>query len=176
MKNPEFANLYSILEKRGIESLIVSRGDVLTFGDAKVEVLSPEKDENSEAYSDNNHSTVLRMVFGARKFLMTGDIERETENNLLNAPEFLSADVIKVAHHGSTTSSTENFVNTTKAKLAIISVGKQSPFGHPKPEIVERWKNSGAKVMTTGENGMISISSNGTDLQLETFTKKKTFR
>ncbi|MEO6588237.1 MAG: ComEC/Rec2 family competence protein [Pyrinomonadaceae bacterium] len=176
LKNVQFAVLYSILQKREIDSLTVSRGDVLTFGGAKVEVLYPEKDENNEAVSDNNHSLVLRVVYGARKFLLTGDIEKETETELLNAPEFVWTDVIKVAHHGSLTSSTPNFVDSSKAKLAIISVGKESPFGHPKPEVVERWKNTGAKVMTTGENGTISVSTDGNDLQLKTFNKEKVFR
>jgi competence protein ComEC len=176
LKNFEFAELYSILQKRGIESLTVSRGEALTFGDVKVEVLFPEKDDNAEAISDNNHSLVLRITYGERSFLMTGDIEKETEGALLNAPEFVRTDVIKVAHHGSATSSTENFVKASKAKLAIISVGKQSQFGHPKPEVVERWKNAGAKVLTTGENGTISVSTDGRDLQLRTFSKEKRFR
>jgi competence protein ComEC len=176
LKNSEFAQLYSILQRRGIESLTVSRGDVLTFGEAKVEVLSPARDENPEAVSDNNHSVVLQIIYGARKFLMTGDIEKETEGELLNAPEFVNTDVIKVAHHGSSTSSTPNFVNAAKAKLAIVSVGKESPFGHPKPEVVERWKNAGAKVLTTGENGTISVSTDGKDLQLKTFNQRKIYR
>ena len=176
LKNAEFANLYRILQKRGVESATVSRGDVLTFGDVEIEVLSPEKDVNTEAVSDNNHSVVLRVIFGERKFLLTGDIERETEKNLLNAPEFLDTDVIKVAHHGSRTSSTAEFINASKAKLAVISVGKKSPFGHPHSEVVERWKTSGAKVLTTGENGTISVSTDGHDLQLKTFEKQKIYR
>ena len=176
LKNPGFAALYSILQKRRIDLLVVSRGDVLTFGEAKIEVLFPEKDENIEAISDNNHSLVLRFVYGARKFLLTGDIEKEAENNLLNATEFLNADVVKVAHHGSATSSTQNFINASGAKLAVISVGKASSFGHPKPEVVERWKKAGAKVLTTGENGTISILTDGNNLQLETFGKEKIFR
>lgn len=176
LKSFEFARLYSILQKREIESLTVSRGDVLTFGDAKVEVLYPEKDMNLEAVSDNNHSVVLRVIFGARKFLLTGDIEKETETKLLDAPEFVNTDVIKVAHHGSSTSSAQNFVGASGAKLAIVSVGRESPFGHPKPEVIERWKNPGAKVLTTGENGTISVSTDGTDLQLKTFNREKIFR
>ncbi len=169
LKNAEFAQLFSILEKRGIKTLILSRGDVLTFDDAKIEVLFPAKDENTEAVSDNNHSLVLRVIFGERKFLLTGDIEKETEKELLNAPELVQTDVIKVAHHGSRTSSIQEFINLSRAKLAIISVGKESPFGHPHEEVVERWKNAGAMVLTTGENGTISVSTDGRDLQLKTF-------
>lgn len=175
-KNAEYVQLYSILEKRGIKSLKLSRGDVLTFDDAKIEVLFPEKDENTEAVSDNNHSVVLRVTFGARKFLLTGDIEKETEKELSTTPDFLQTDLIKVAHHGSRTSSTENFINLSKAKLAIISVGRDSPFGHPHEDVINRWKNSGAMVLTTGENGTISVSTDGKDLQFKTFNKIKITR
>jgi len=176
MKDVEFAELYSILQKRGIESLTVSRGNVLTFGDVKIEVLYPLKNEIAKAASENNNSLVLRVIYGQRKFLLTGDIEKEAEAELINLPDFLQTDVIKVAHHGSSTSSTQDFINASKAKLAIISVGKQSQFGHPKPEVVERWKNAGARVLTTGENGTISVSTDGLDLQLKTFNKEKIFR
>ncbi|MGI8786326.1 MAG: ComEC/Rec2 family competence protein [Pyrinomonadaceae bacterium] len=175
-KNKEYAELFAVLQKREIESLVASRGDVLTFGAVRIEVLSPLPDENIEAVSDNNHSIVLRVIYGARKFLLTGDIEKETERELLDAPEFVRTDVIKVAHHGSRTSSTQEFINASKAKLAIISVGRESPFGHPHAEVVERWKNASAKVLTTGENGTISVSTDGRDLQLKTFIRGKIYR
>ena len=176
LKNAEFAALYDVLQKRGIASTVISRGDVLTFDDVKIEVLYPEKDADAEAVSDNNHSMVLRVNFGARKFLLTADIEKATENALLNAPEFVQTDVVKVAHHGSRTSSIAEFIAASKAKLAIISVGRASPFGHPHSEVVERWKTSGAKVLTTGENGTISVSTDGKDLQFKTFEKVKVYR
>lgn len=176
LKNQEFAAVYNVLQKRGVPILTVARGDVLTFGEVKIEVLSPEKSDAADAPSDNNHSIVLRLNFGARKILLTGDIEKETERELLNAPAFVQTDVIKVAHHGSLTSSTEEFVSAAGAKLAVISVGRESPFGHPRAEIIERWKQSGAQVMTTGENGTISISTDGQDLRLETFRKEKVYR
>ncbi len=176
LKNAEFANLYLILQTRGIQSKIVSRGDVLTFDDVKVEVLYPAIDANAEAVSDNNHSLVLHITYGARKILLTGDIERETERELTNTPEFLQSDVIKVAHHGSRTSSVQEFISAAKSEIAIVSVGSKSPFGHPHKEVIERWKNSGANVLTTGENGTISISTDGRDLQLETFKNQIIYR
>ena len=171
LKNREFADLYEILQKRGIPVLTLSRGDVLTFGDARIETLYPEKDDLPEAISDNNHSVVLRVIFGKRTFLLTGDIEKEAERELLTVPGFLQSDVVKVAHHGSRTSSTQDFINATRAKLVVIPVGRTSPFGHPHKEVLERWTNSGAKIITTGERGTISISTDGNDLQLKTFLR-----
>lgn len=177
MKDADFVELFNVLQKRDVPLVTLARGDVVHFGDVRIEVLYPGRDENAEAISDNNHSVVLRIIYGARKFLLTGDIEKETETGLLTAaPESLQTDLIKVAHHGSKTSSTQNFVNATHARVAIISVGLESPFGHPKPEVVQRWKLSGAKILTTGENGTISISTDGNDLQLKTFKGKPVFR
>jgi competence protein ComEC len=168
-KNENYAELQTILQKRGIETIKVSRGDVLTFGDTKIEVLFPFQDESNDAVSDNNHSIVLRITFGEKRFLLTGDIEKDAEKQLLQSPEFLQADVVKVAHHGSKTSSTQEFIGATRAQIAIIPVGNDSPFGHPHKEVLERWRNSGAKIFRTGERGTISISTNGQDLQIETF-------
>jgi competence protein ComEC len=175
-QNRDFTELYNVLEKRNISLILVSQGDILNFGEVRIEVLYPYRDESAEAVSDNNHSIVLRVNYGARKILFTGDIEKKAESDLLNPPEFLQADVVKAAHHGSKTSSTPQFVNSTSAKVAVIPVGRESPFGHPKPEVVERWKAAGAKVLTTGENGTVSISTNGQDLQLKTFVGKPIFR
>ena len=168
-KDADFVELFQVLQKRNVEILTLKRGDVLNFDGASVEVLFPEADESPEAVSDNNHCLVLRLNFGTKKFLMTGDIEKETERELLQTPEFLRADVVKVAHHGSRTSSIAEFIGATKAVYAIISVGRKSQFGHPHLEVVERWKASGAKVLTTGTRGTISISTDGKDLIINRF-------
>jgi competence protein ComEC len=119
--------------------------------------------------SANDNSVVIRIVCGNRAFLLTGDIERRAETELAASDATLAADVVKAGHHGSRTSSTQEFVDRTGAKVVIISVGRRSPFGHPHPEVVERWQASGAKVMTTGEKGTISISTDGSDLEIRTF-------
>ncbi len=165
-----FAELYSVLQKRKIDAVKLSKGDVLTFGGVKIETLFPT---GNDEISDNNHSLVLRIVYGERKFLLTGDIEKEAERELLSGKEFVQSDVIKVAHHGSRTSSTQEFINAADAKVAIIPVGKNSPFGHPHEEVLTRWENSGAKIFITGECGTISIFTNGNDLWLETLLRCK---
>jgi competence protein ComEC len=165
-KDENFAELYSVLQKRRIDAARLVKGDVLTFGDVKIEILFPT---GSNEISDNNHSLVLRIIYGERKFLLTGDIEKEAERELLGMSEFLRSDVIKVAHHGSRTSSTQEFIDAARASIAVIPVGIDSPFGHPHEEVLTRWKNSGARVLTTGTSGTISISTDGKDLQVETF-------
>lgn len=171
MDNPEFAKLADILSRRGIVTETIARDDLLKFGDVTLEVLHPNANDDGKALSDNDKWVVLRIVFGSRAFLLTGDIERHAETDLVNINGTLSADLIKVPHHGSRTSSTQKFVDKVGAKYTIISVGRSSPFGHAHSEVVERWKASGAEVMTTGERGMISVSTDGHDLVISTFNE-----
>jgi competence protein ComEC len=168
----DFARFYEVLEKRKIPRVLVNRGDVLSFGQVRIEVLHPEVASKPEGNWDNNRSIVLRIVFGETAVLLTGDLEREGETELLQRPRLLRADIVKVAHHGSKTSSLDEFVRATGAKLAVIPVGKRSPFGHPDQKVVERWQHAGAKVMTTGENGTITVVSDGRSLQVKTFAGK----
>jgi competence protein ComEC len=111
----------------------------------------------------------VRLQLGHRSILLTGDIERAAETSLLESQQITQTDVVKVAHHGSRTSSTEGFVQVTKPGLAIISVGSTSMFGHPHEEVVERWQGVGAKVLTTGKCGTITVTTDGAELGVEKF-------
>jgi competence protein ComEC len=167
--DPEFAELRSVLVNRGVPVAHVSRGQTVRFGGAVVEVLYPRLDESPEAASDNDHSVVLRIAFGNRAVLLTGDIEQTAESDLVAGGGTLAADVIKVPHHGSRTSSTQAFVSTVNPRYAVISVGNHSRFGHPHREAVDRWLAAGADVLRTGQRGMVSISTDGDDLRVSTF-------
>jgi competence protein ComEC len=112
---------------------------------------------------------MLLLRFGDRGLLLTGDIEKEGEASVLKEGITARSDVVKVAHHGSKTSSTAAFVSMTHPSLAIISVGRHSRFGHPNMEVVERWRASGAEVMTTGQRGTITVVTDGRGLNLSTF-------
>ena len=101
--------------------------------------------------------------------MFTADIEKETEAALVKTGAGLKTDVVKVAHHGSKTSSTSDFVAAARPGIAVISVGRHSMFGHPHKEVVERWRASGAQVMTTGEKGTISVVTDGRNLSVSTF-------
>ena len=165
----DFRELADILRRRGIPTEIIARGDVLKFGEVTVEVLYPSAAAEPNSVSDNNNSVVLRIIYGSRSFLLTGDIERAAEAELLNSGGTLKADLIQVPHHGSRTSSTQPFIDAVGPQYAVISVGRTSPFGHPHAEVVTRWRAAGANVMTTGTRGMISVSTDGRDLQIHTF-------
>jgi competence protein ComEC len=168
-KDLEFVKFSETANARQIPIRLIGAGDVLRFGKVRATVLWPAPASGSEAPSGNNDSIVLRLEFDERRILFTGDIEKSAEFALLNGGDFLRANVIKVAHHGSKTSSTQAFVNAVQPEFAIISVGQTSMFGHPNKEVVERWRANGAHVLTTGNSGTITVSTNGRDLALQTF-------
>jgi competence protein ComEC len=164
--DPEFAKFAQTLARTNTHSETIEAGDVIHFGDVVVSVLWPAATGEK---STNNDSIVMRIQYGERAILLTGDIEQPAERSLLASQELLHADVIKVPHHGSKTSSTEAFVAATNPQFAIISVGRTSQFGHPHKEVVDRWQSSGATVLTTGNGGTITVSTDGHDLNLKTF-------
>ncbi|MGH9943989.1 MAG: ComEC/Rec2 family competence protein, partial [Pyrinomonadaceae bacterium] len=179
----DFARLAATLGAAGTPLQLIGRGDTLHFGGVRVDVLWPRRgagdqlsapDSPAASRSDNDDSLVLRVGYGGRCFLLTGDIEARAEAALVKlSPEALRCDVLKVAHHGSRTSSTSPFVAAARARLAVVSVGAASPFGHPDAQVVARWRSAGAEVLQTGHTGTITISTDGSDLRVETFTGKR---
>ncbi len=165
----EYAQLSATLQQAGVPVYLLDRGAQLNFGAVTGEVLWPPPDASASATSGNDDSLVLRLRFKERTILLTGDMESHAETELLRAQDELRCDVLKVAHHGSRTSSTDAFVAATRPAVAIISVGRTSPFGHPDPAVVARWQASGAQVFITGWHGTITVSTDGHDLRVETY-------
>jgi len=162
----EFQKFSQTLRETNTYSETIEAGDVIRFGDVEINVLWPPAGGEK---STNNDSIVLRIQFRDRSLLFTGDIEQAAERAL----KLRHADIVKVPHHGSKTSSTEGFVLATKPTYAIISVGRHSRFGHPHKDVVERWQSNGATVLTTGNYGTITITMDGHDLSLKTFISHK---
>lgn len=163
VNDPEFSKFSETLKQTNTQAQLLQAGDVIHFGNAELDVLWPTAGGET---STNNDSLVVKLRLGERMILLTGDIEKQAERSLLNSGQSLRADVVKVPHHGSKTSSTEDFVRATAPQFAIISVGRHSMFGHPHKEVVQRWQSHGATTLTTGECGTITISTNGKDLRL----------
>lgn len=134
---------------------------IIDSEDLSVYFIAPVSSSYSE---ENNFSAVLRIEYGENSFMFMGDAETLVENELSGD---VSADVIKVGHHGSSTSSSENFVNRVDADFAIIECGENS-YGQPNGEVVERWESSGADVYRTDEYGNITFVGNGETLEVIT--------
>jgi competence protein ComEC len=129
-----------------------STGEEWEWDGVRFRVLHPAAEFGARG---NESSCVLRVEAGASALLLTGDIERRGETALLTEP--IAADVVVVPHHGSATSSSPSFVAAVAAKHAIVSAGYANRWGFPRPEVRERWRESGAEVIATGGAGAVSI-------------------
>lgn len=132
-------------------------GDIFYVGMAKCEVMGIEND----AENLNENSIIIELTYGDKKFLFTGDAE--VANEKLRSWDDI--DVLKVAHHGSRTSSSEEFLEQVKPEYAIISCGRDNDYGHPHQEVMDRLK--GVKIYRTDEEGTILITSDGENLEFE---------
>ena len=166
----DFDEVLAVVQRKNIRLVSVRRGDSIDIGGVGIQVTNPPAEERSRSNTANDSSIVLQISFGARTILLTGDIERETEQALVSDETInLLADVVKVPHHGSRTSSTDSFVESVRASTAVISVGRRSRFGHPHDEVVKRWRDATATVEKTGERGTITLETDGRELLIRTF-------
>ncbi|MCI6228735.1 MAG: MBL fold metallo-hydrolase [Clostridiales bacterium] len=153
-------------DQQGLEITIPAPGDQFSLGQAEVTVLGPVK-----SYAEaNNTSIVLRVDYGETVFLFTGDMETDAENDMLDYWEGRldwQADVLKVGHHGSNTSTGYRFLNAVNPAYGVISVGKGNDYGHPHKEPLSRLRQAGVTILRTDELGAIQAVSDGKEV---TFT------
>jgi len=150
-----FQELLGIIEEKGIPVIVVKRGDAVLKDEYNIYVLHPYPEfypGTVKSSAQNNKSIVLKLAYKERSFLFTGDIEKEAEYDLIHLNNWLRAGIIKVPHHGSKTSSTEEFLSLVQPEVAIFSSGKDNIFNHPNPHVIERYKRSGQGY--TGQTGM----------------------
>lgn len=176
-QNSEWQSFINAINSNNIALKTWSNGEFFIDG-VKVEVLWPTltqeialKNTLSKAPNKvvNNASLVVRLSYQGHSILLTGDIEKETENFLANSNLDLSAEVIKVPHHGSKTSSSKNFLEKVKPKISIVSAPVKSRFNHPHLEVVERYKNINTEVYQTGLSGAITVFIENNKLHLREF-------
>jgi len=138
------------------------------FGGAEIQVLAPLPGYLPAAEPKNNDSLVLRVAWGRHSFLLTGDVERPIELWMLAENELRHTDVLKVAHHGSRTSSTDLFLDAVRPSFAVVSAGFENSYGHPNRDVLERLRQHGAAVLRTDLDGLVTIRSDGRRLHVET--------
>jgi competence protein ComEC len=146
-----------------------SSGRRFAFGGAVIEVISPPPDYVPSGAPMNNDSLAFRITYGRRSFLLTGDMEKPMEWRALADGEPLRADVLKVGHHGSNTSSVDPFLDRVAPVFALISDGYANSFGHPHPKVLERLSQHHAGILRTDRDGLISIRTDGQRIWVETF-------
>lgn len=154
-----YKQITTLAKRKNIRLIYVKIGDKINIGDVQITILHPQN-ELIKNNPMNSNSIVCRLEYNAFSMLFTGDIEEETEKLILSKNINLKADILKVAHHGSKTSSTMEFLNVVKPKIALIGVGEKNKYGHPSMEVMERLEYIRTKIFRTDENGEISILVN----------------
>ena len=138
------------------------------FGGAEIQVLAPLPGYLPMETPKNNDSLVLRIRYGEHAFLLSGDVERPIEQRMLSENEVEPADILKVAHHGSRTSSTAGFLDAVNPIFAVISVGEGNSYGHPNRDVLDRLARRGTGVLRTDLDGLVSIRTDGRRIFVET--------
>jgi len=137
-------------------------------GGAFIDVLSPlENLSGREVKNTNDSSVVIKLIYGKNGFIFTGDIGVSVEKKMVSAGIDLSADILKVAHHGSKYSTSNEFIQAVKPKIAVVSNGKDNSYGHPTPEVLQRLDNFGVRTLRTDQIGDITILTDGNKIYIQ---------
>ena len=138
-------------------------GDSFSLGEAQCLILGPAALDYEEL---NNFSVVLKVTLGDTSFLLTGDAEAQAEQDILDTGADVQANVLKVGHHGSYTSSSQAFLDAVHPQMAVISVGEGNSYGMPHKEPLQRLRDAGIRVLRTDQLGPIVICSDGQSLSI----------
>jgi competence protein ComEC len=148
------------------------------FNGVRVKVLWPlnysPQDMNNLSYDEvNDSSLVLKITFGKVSFLIPGDISADVEKQLIKSKIDLISDVLVVPHHGSTHSSSAEFIKAVACRYAIVSAGKANVFHHPHPLTLQRYSDAGVNIFRTDHDGAVTLMTDGTKLNIDTFRKSR---
>lgn len=157
-----FEDVLDALDNKGLSYTVPNIDDEFKLGDATFKVIYSGDDTNDI----NDSSIVLKMTYGDNTFLFTGDATSNVEEIILNKD--IKSDVLKVAHHGSSYSSTTEFLDKVNPKYAVISVGKNNSYNHPASITLQKLSNRDIKVYRTDLDGTIIFTSDGTNLSVQT--------
>jgi len=153
-----FEDVVNAIKNKGMKATTPTPGESFKLGQAICTVFAP----NGNGYKDtNNNSIVIKVTFGANSFLFTGDAEDVSEKEMLAKGYDLKADVLKIGHHGSYSSTSQEFLNKVRPKYAVVSVGVNNIYGHPNKESMDRLKTKNIPTYRTDESGTIIATSDG---------------
>lgn len=173
---PRAGSLQSVLARASASGVVVEQrrdGDEFRLGDARVLVLHPPPPDWERQRVRNDDSVVLEVVYRDVALLLTGDIGADVERAI--APRLVPAKirVLKVAHHGSRTSTSRELLEAWRPQIALISCGRGNPFGHPAPDVIARLEAIGARIYRTDLDGEVTVDSDGQHVVVTTFTGEK---
>ena len=155
-----YRDVIDAMDYRYYKNTLPHVGDIYSLGDAQFIIIAP----NGEYTDDNNASVGIKLVHGNNVFLFTGDAETEAEADILQNGIDLKADVLHAGHHGSSTSCSQDFIREVSPAYAVISCGKENPYGHPHEQTLAVLKEHGVQIFRTDEQGSIVAVSDGTSI------------
>ena len=170
----EYKEWEEVLERENANIIIAKTGQRITWlrsdSNQYMEVLFPFENFKDKIVKDiNNTSIITKLIFGENYFLFTGDAYKSVEKELVDRGLNVDSDILKVGHHGSKTSSDEDFIREVSPDVAVISCGKDNPYGHPHPETLETLEKYGINVLRTDLNGNIKMVSDGETYDVSNF-------
>lgn len=170
---PDYIKFLEIIKEKQISAEIVFRGEEVVFDEkTKMKIFWPpqeltgqqlieETGRDSEKADLNETSIISKIIFQNTSFLFTGDAGEETEKVLLAQGADLSADVLKIGHHGSASATSKEFLKAAQPQFAVISAGKKNKFGHPSQRVLRRLERIGVQILRTDQDGDIQLGSDG---------------
>ncbi|MBI4336505.1 MAG: MBL fold metallo-hydrolase [Chloroflexi bacterium] len=164
-----FEDFVDATASSGANVFAARRGDTIQLGSLPVQVLHPVEPFSS---GRNNNSVVVKLTYNEVKFFFAGDMEREAEGDLLRAGLDLKATVLKLAHHGSSTSTSPAFLRAVEPRVAVYQAGKDNPYGHPHRETLAALAAQGVTVYGTDRDGTIVVRTDGKELHVVTERKR----
>ena len=160
-----YTDLLSTIEKQSLDVRYPAQNEMLKLDDNTYITFLSSVGNYEEL---NNYSIVCKLVHGENSFLFTGDIESEAEEAIVRSGADVSADVLKVPHHGSTTSSSYYFLKNVRPEYAVFEVGAFNDYGHPHNAVLRRYEEFGCKIYRTDRYGSVVFISNGKDIDVVT--------
>lgn len=160
-----YRDLMDVIRWRRLVPVRPSVGDSYRLGSAEFVILAPSAGEHED---DNDYSIVILLKYGENSFLFTGDATETSETEMLALNGDLKADVLKAAHHGSSSSTGENFLEAVSPEYVVVSCGENNDYGHPHKSFLKRVKKAGSEILRTDEAGTITFVSDGETLTVMT--------
>ncbi len=170
----EAGGFFRKISDREIPYKILSRGDFLERDNYSVHVFHPYDEfyafsTRGAVSGQNSDSLVLKIESEDMSVLFTGDIEMEAEDNLVHLSEWIESDIIKVPHHGSSTSSSREFISAVNPEIAVVSAGRNNPFKHPHKETLARYREKGVRLIRTDIEGAVTITAEDYNYTVKTY-------
>ncbi len=160
-----FEEVLDALERHNLGITAPKVGDRYSLGQANFTILAPSMSDYDEI---NNHSIAIKLSFGDTAFLLAGDAEKLSEDEMIKTGINLSADVLKLSHHGSANSSSKNFLEAVDPSYSIVSVGKDNKYGHPHAEALQALLDHDIKLYRTDKQGTVIFTTNGQTISVNT--------